>query len=330
MAGRLQTNDLRWTTDDNVQTDLTFQISNPTPPVTITNTVAGTVPFTIVGAAGQTADYLDITASGGAAGGVAKVDSTGLMTLSASVLFSAADKGMQGNSLFNAIMPSTGAGSFFTDVAAGEAVIRVNTGQAVRMGALQASGNPHSTLALTNVASSLYGFSMVSAASGSAPTLSVIGTTNLGMNINGAGTGGVTMTAQAASAVPLSVVGAAAATGDFFDITYSGGTAGNMFKVIPASSSTQVDGLTITTAATANPANVQIGGTGSDSNVDLSLVPKGTGVVNLVPSKAISGAGGAATLAANTNGATGPAGTAQVAWLQIKVGGTISYLPYWQ
>jgi len=40
-----------------------------------------------------------------------------------------------------------------------------------------------------------------------------------------------------------------------------------------------VDGITVTNAATANPATVSIGATGSDSNINLALVPKGTGTV---------------------------------------------------
>ncbi|HVT14563.1 MAG TPA: hypothetical protein VHQ90_00080 [Thermoanaerobaculia bacterium] len=57
-----------------------------TPPVTITNTAPGTVPLTITGANGQTADLLDIGAFGGAAGGLLKVTPTSITAGVAMVL----------------------------------------------------------------------------------------------------------------------------------------------------------------------------------------------------------------------------------------------------
>lgn len=54
---------------------------------------------------------------------------------------------------------------------------------------------------------------------------------------------------------------------------------GNPF-VISSATASAVDSLTITNAATANPATVQIAATGSDTNINLSLIGKGTGGVN--------------------------------------------------
>lgn len=55
---------------------------------------------------------------------------------------------------------------------------------------------------------------------------------------------------------------------------------GNAFIASSATSSA-VDSVTITNAATANPATVTIGATGSDSNINLALVAKGTGFVSI-------------------------------------------------
>ena len=53
---------------------------------------------------------------------------------------------------------------------------------------------------------------------------------------------------------------------------------GNPFLISSATASA-VDSVTVTNAATANPATVTVGATGSDSNINLSLVGKGTGGV---------------------------------------------------
>jgi hypothetical protein len=55
---------------------------------------------------------------------------------------------------------------------------------------------------------------------------------------------------------------------------------GNVFLLSSATASA-VDSLTITNAATANPATVSITASGADSNINLNLIPKGTGVLNL-------------------------------------------------
>ncbi len=55
---------------------------------------------------------------------------------------------------------------------------------------------------------------------------------------------------------------------------------GNPFALSSATASA-VDSITVTNAATANPATVKVGATGTDSNINLELDAKGTGKVNL-------------------------------------------------
>jgi len=56
-------------------------------------------------------------------------------------------------------------------------------------------------------------------------------------------------------------------------------TNGNSMVAFTATASA-VDGITVTNAATANPATVKIGGTGTDTNINLELDAKGTGKIN--------------------------------------------------
>jgi hypothetical protein len=74
---------------------------------------------------------------------------------------------------------------------------------------------------------------------------------------------------------------------------------GNPFLISTATASA-VDSVTLTNAATANPATVAISATGSDSNIKLNLVSKGTGVVELNG----TAFGTAATASTGTSGAT--------------------------
>lgn len=63
---------------------------------------------------------------------------------------------------------------------------------------------------------------------------------------------------------------------------------GNVF-IDSSSTASAVDSVTITNAATANPATVTVGATGTDTNVNLSLVPKGTGAVLVCPACTTAG-----------------------------------------
>jgi len=56
-------------------------------------------------------------------------------------------------------------------------------------------------------------------------------------------------------------------------------TNGNPF-ILSSGTTSAVDSITVTNAATANPATVQIAGTGSDTNITLKLLSKGTGLLN--------------------------------------------------
>lgn len=62
---------------------------------------------------------------------------------------------------------------------------------------------------------------------------------------------------------------------------------GNPFLLSSATASA-VDGLTVTNAATANPATVTLGASGSDANVNLQLASKGTAVVEVGAGPAIT------------------------------------------
>src|SRR5207245_607438 len=79
-----------------------------------------------------------------------------------------------------------------------------------------------------------------------------------------------------------------------------------------------VDGITVTPAATANPATVAVSATGTDANINLNLVSKGTGIVQV---------NGAAITATNVqvftaNGTwTKPAGITYVYVIAVGAGG---------
>ena len=87
-----------------------------------------------------------------------------------------------------------------------------------------------------------------------------------------------------------------------------------------------VNEITVTNAATGNPPI--IGATGGDTNIDIKLTPKGTGVVDFTNASVALGAGGAATL--GTVGGSGPAATAQNAWMKVEIAGTASYIAFWR
>lgn len=72
----------------------------------------------------------------------------------------------------------------------------------------------------------------------------------------------------------------------------------------------------------------QILATGGDANVDLRLAMTGTGVLDLRYATTALGGGAAPTL--GTIGGSGPATAAQNSWLQLKINGTVSYLPVWR
>lgn len=179
--------------------------------IAVTNNSAATVATTVTGASGQSVDIFDV-------------------------------KNNAGNVLLSVAPTTLGIGSS----AVTATVNAVSTGGTVTLndgfGDVIAGGSVVAGNASTN--------QVALAGSSTNPTVTAQGGgTNISLALVPKGTGGITTTAQAAAAVPLSLVGAASATGDFFDVTYSGGTAGAMFKVVPASSTTQTLGISITTAA---------------------------------------------------------------------------------
>lgn len=73
---------------------------------------------------------------------------------------------------------------------------------------------------------------------------------------------------------------------------------------------------------------------GTDANVDLKLLPKGTGRIWLRGEQrwdpiTTAGAGGGAQATLTTVGGSGPTTAAQAGWVQINLNGLIRWLPFW-
>ncbi|HLG97131.1 MAG TPA: hypothetical protein VKX49_12535 [Bryobacteraceae bacterium] len=86
---------------------------------------------------------------------------------------------------------------------------------------------------------------------------------------------------------------------------------GNPFLVSSATASA-VDSVTVTNAATANPATVTISATGPDANINLNLVSKGTGTVQCNGSTCGGGGGGGYTTVQNNGTSLTPRSTLNV------------------
>ncbi len=62
-------------------------------------------------------------------------------------------------------------------------------------------------------------------------------------------------------------------------------------------------------------------------DVDVQVLPKGAGVLELNCSAIAPGSGAEATL--GTIGGSGPGAAAQAKWLKVKIGGTPYFLAVW-
>jgi hypothetical protein len=200
--------------------------------------------------------------------------------------------------------PSSGAGSaadFFNFESGGVSQIKVsNIGAVTEAGALTVSGGGASITGNTTITGTLGSLTGLSSSGtvtfGGLNSSGLVHTSALGVlstapvingdlsvgafgNITGVGTlgslavtgtsslvGATTLTSNAAATIPLSIVGAAAQSGDYLDVTSNGGAAGNVFKIGSSGN--------ITTTGT-------IGGlTGFSSSGTVTLAALGTGVVH--------------------------------------------------
>ncbi len=198
----------------------------------------------------------------------------------------------------------------------------------------------NTAFAFTTANTMTNGITFAAKATGVDPTITSSGTdTNIALAMQSKGTGDVyLMPGSASGTVSLGdTQQGSRGTNSIRVLAAAGGTfavfnavAGRACLSVTAVSSL-ANGVTITGAVTT--AAPTIAATGPDSNIDLTLNAKNTGVVNIGPASAaaaISGSVGPATLATTTGGATGPGTAAQNQWLKIKINGTINYVPAWQ
>lgn len=179
-------------------------------------------------------------------------------------------------------------------IAAGSLAINGNTMTSSGTMNIQPSGVSNAALSLLNPASAVNGVQLQGATTGSAPQINATGTdTDINLLVAPKGAGVINLKGGNATSPGISLVVAGA--------------------------SNAVNNVTVTNAATG--AAPQIQATGTDTNINLTLQPKGTGVVNFAnptTTTTAPGAGGAGALPAT------PAG-----YMTIKVGGTSRQIPYY-
>jgi hypothetical protein len=142
----------------------------------------------------------------------------------------------------------------------------------------------------------------VSAVASGDPILQPAGTsTNIDVFMQSKGTGGIKLVPGGGSSTPAFTFAAVAS---------------------PA------NGITFTQVTTTN--SPSIAATGSDTNINLTLEGKGSGVVNY--GYVGSSTSGTSTPSFGTNfvgGTGGPQTATQAGWLEIQVNGTAAWIPYW-
>lgn len=197
----------------------------------------------------------------------------------------------------------------------------------------------NSVLTLHNNASAVNLLTITGTATTVDPSLAASGSdTNVALALKSQGTGDIYLLPGSASGtVSLGdTQQGSRGTSSIRVLTSAGGTfavfnavAGRACLSVTAVASL-ANGVTLTGAVTT--AAPKLAATGPDTNIDLILNSKGTGLVNIGPASAavaISGAAAPATLAVTTGGATGPATATQNQWLAVKVNGTVNYIPTW-
>lgn len=235
-------------------------------------------------------------------------------------------------------------------------------------GTLQAtvpSTNAQPSFTVGNVASAVDGVTITPAATANPATVIVAGTgtdANIHLQLNSKGTGAVKVFTPGANAQPSVTVAATASAVDGITITPAAtanpatvavGTSGTdaniklnltttgtgtLIATVPSTNAqpsftvanvaSAVDGITITPAATANPATVAVGTTGTDANIKLNLTTTGTGtIIATVPSTNAQPSLTIANVASAVDGLTiTPAATANPASVNMAATGTDSNL----
>lgn len=180
--------------------------------------------------------------------------------------------------------------------------------------------NGNELIDFQGVASAVNEIAVLNAATGNRPTLSTRGgDANIGFTINMKGTGPLVIDSDT-DPVEVRLMGAATGYNSFV-----GDLNGNELLEFQGVGSAVNQLAVLNAATTANPELVARGG---DTNIGLSLTPKGSGTVNFKYASVALGGGAAPTL--GTIGGSGPATAGQNAWLQVQINGTNSWLAFWR
>lgn len=160
------------------------------------------------------------------------------------------------------------AGSEVLPIVQSSTTVKVSVADLTKGRTIQTTGindnNNNEAITITTTASAVNEFTVANAATGAEPTLSATGSdTNIGINITPKGTGRTTVTQLTTTSPQI--------------ITSINDTNGNELVGITATASA-VNEITVANAATG--ANPVISATGTDTNIGITLTPKGTG--NLV------------------------------------------------
>lgn len=156
---------------------------------------------------------------------------------------------------------------------------------------------------------------------------------NTGLSVTGTNASGVTVAAVGSGAsVELDINSKGSG---FVQIAAgSGGSAGQINLKVGAAIVINATGLngdvdffSFTSGSTGSNA-INLAAAGTDTNIDMQLAPKGSGVVDVRYATTALGGGSAPTL--GTIGGSGPATAAQNSWLKVKINGTASFLPVWR
>jgi hypothetical protein len=216
--------------------------------LTITATGAAIVPLNIVGASGQSANLLNLTADGGTAGALLKVSSAGVLTL-------------QNNAILTAPAAASlqfGAADAASPVAQSLSAQSVATGTANTAGAALTIKGSRGTGTGTAGAINI----QIAAAGGAGSTQNSLAT------ILGLAQTGASITSPLAASIGLTITGASAQTGNLLNVTANGGGAGALFNIAADGTATLQNAAILTAPAAAS---LQLGAADAASPVAQTL-----------------------------------------------------------